>query len=109
MAELPTIKAESLVDKNPDLRVLVDKETPVKTWLVDYVGQKTEPETGEVTVEMIVEVMATEFPEFLMVLAEENWLRGYQQGIHDVELGRKMAAEEASALTEEPNTEDEQS
>ena len=97
MADLPTTKADDLINENPDLRVVVEKETPVKTWLIDYVGEKTSPENGEVTVEMIVDVLSTEFPEFLMVLAEENWLRGYRQGIHDVELGRKMAESETGA------------
>ena len=33
---------------------------------------------------MITEVMATEFPEFVLTVAEENFLLGYQQGISDV-------------------------
>jgi hypothetical protein len=43
---------------------------------------------------MIVDVLSAEFPEFLLALAEENWLRGYRQGVHDVEEGKRMAAEE---------------
>ena len=27
--------------------------------------------------------MASEFPEFLLVIAEENFLRGYQLGLED--------------------------
>ncbi len=38
---------------------------------------------------MIVEVMSEEFPEFLMALAEENWIRGYRQALTDVEVGQK--------------------
>jgi hypothetical protein len=53
-----------------------------------------DPESGDVTVEMIVETMATEFPEFLMAVAEENWIRGYHQALDDVETGQKMAQEE---------------
>ena len=98
MAETPTIQPS---EENPDLKVVMSKETPVKTWLIEYVGEKSNPENGEVTVEMIVDVLAAEFPEFLMVLAEENWLRGYHQGIHDVELGRKMADSELSKETSE--------
>ena len=94
MADLPTIKANDMVDENPDLKVVVEKETPAKTWLVNYVGEKLSPENGEVTVEMIVNVMSAEFPEFLLALAEENWLRGYRQGVNDVEVGRAMAEQE---------------
>ena len=55
--------------------------------LLEYVGNKyaTEDDEGEfeVTVQMIVDTLAHEFPEFVMIMAEENWVRGYQQGIDD--------------------------
>ena len=35
---------------------------------------------------MIAETLAAEFPEFMMVMAEENWVRGYKQGLDDAEL-----------------------
>ena len=66
---------------------IVQKDNPMKEWLVDYVGQKLKPENGQVTVEMIVEAMSQEFPEFLVLVAQENWLRGYQQALHDVDYG----------------------
>jgi hypothetical protein len=69
----------------------------MKTWLVEYVGNKLNPENGEVTVEMIVEVMAEEFPDFLMLLAQENWLRGYQQALHDVDYGDLRKNEQESS------------
>jgi len=67
--------------------VLVAAENPLKQMLLEYVGNKfaTEEDEGEfeVTVQMIVETLAHEFPEFVMIMAEENWIRGYQQGIDD--------------------------
>ena len=30
-----------------------------------------------------------------MVLAEENWIRGYQQAIHDVDQGQRLLHEHA--------------
>ena len=62
----------------------VQKDTELKSWLVNYVGNKINPQDGNVTVEMIVDVIAKEFPEFLMVVAEENFIRGYQQAMNDV-------------------------
>jgi len=53
--------------------------------ILDYVGHTLQPENEMVTVEMIIEVMAQEFPEFIMALAEENFLRGYQQAADDFE------------------------
>tara|TARA_R100000008_G_scaffold52903_2_gene32068 strand:- start:762 stop:998 length:237 start_codon:yes stop_codon:yes gene_type:complete len=71
-----------------------EQETPIKQWLVDYVGKNTSPEDDEVTTEMIVECMAKEFPEFLMTVAEENWVRGYQQALVDVDYGRQAESDE---------------
>jgi len=71
----------------------VDKTTELKEILVNYVGQKHSPEGEKVTVAMIVETIASEFPEFLLAVAEENWVRGYQQGLNDVELGKELSKE----------------
>jgi len=87
--------------KNTLLNELVTRDSGVKQWLVDYVGKSHNPKDDEVTVEMIVETMATEFPEFLLVVAEENWLRGYQQALEDVELGQKMLEEEQQKENDE--------
>ena len=76
------------------LKEVVDTTTELKNWLVNYVGEKSDPENGEVTVAMIVETMAIEFPEFLMAVAEDNWVRGYHQALDDVEVGREIAKEQ---------------
>ena len=82
-------------DKSPILEQTVENATDLKSWLVGYVGNKTNPDNGEVTVEHIVEVMADEFPEFLMAIAEENWIRGYEQALNDVDMGERLAKEQA--------------
>ena len=41
-------------------------------------------------VEMMVEVFAEEFPEFLMAVAEENFIRGYNQAFLDIEAHEKQ-------------------
>ena len=101
--ELPIINSKDF-EKNENLESVVQQETPIKEWLVNYVGEAHSPEDDEVTVEMIVETMSEEFPEFLLALAEENWIRGYRQGLADVDAGMKAAAEEAKAasLGDEP-------
>jgi hypothetical protein len=80
--------------ENTTLVETVEPQNELKTWLVDYVGNKAVPDKDEVTVENIVDVMSTEFPEFLMAIAEENWIRGYQQALEDVEEGQRLAQEE---------------
>ena len=73
--------------ENPVLtqQVSTDVDSPLKSYLVDYVGSKLNPEDGIVNVQMIVEVLAEEFPEFVLAVAEENWIRGYSQALDDVE------------------------
>jgi len=72
-------------DPNPDLFNVVEKENELKRWLVNYVGEKIQPENDEVTVEMIIDVLSAEFPEALLAVAEENFIRGYQQAMYDIE------------------------
>ena len=70
--------------ESPELFKKVIRENPLKTWLVDYVGKQLNPKNDEVNIEMIIEVMAKEFPEFLLPIAEENFIRGYRQAMTDV-------------------------
>ena len=84
--EQPQTEAELVneeeVNSSPLLSMIVEKDSELKDYLVEYVGTKLDQEN--VTVEMITEVMAAEFPEFVLTVAEENFLLGYQQGINDV-------------------------
>lgn len=81
-------------EETEGLKETVETDTEMKNWLVNYVGERHDPDSGEVTVEMIVETMATEFPEFLMAIAEENWVRGYHQALNDVDAGQKILEEQ---------------
>jgi len=76
---------------------LLQKDNPMKEWLVDYVGQKLQPQDGGVTIEMIVEAMAQEFPEFLLEVAKENWIRGYQQALYDIDNNELTKNEQETA------------
>ena len=60
-------------------------DSPLKSWVIEYVGQKLKPENSEVTVEMVVATLVTEFPEVVLALAEENFLRGYEQAFIDMQ------------------------
>ena len=80
--------------QNEQLKQAVEPENDLKEMLIQYVGKKINPEDNNVTVDMVVDVMAGEFPEFLLAVAEENFIRGYQQALDDVETGRKMMEED---------------
>ncbi len=71
-----------------NLKEIVPPDTELKNLLVQYVGEHNDlPDGSEVTVEAIVDTVAEQFPEFLLAVAEENWVRGYQQALHDIEYG----------------------
>tara|TARA_R110000824_G_scaffold248837_10_gene437835 strand:- start:730 stop:1005 length:276 start_codon:yes stop_codon:yes gene_type:complete len=80
--------------ENPVLKQSVQKENDLKNFLVNYTGDMLSPEDEDVTVEMIIEAVAKDFPEFLMAVAEENWVRGYHQALVDVEEGEKAFVEQ---------------
>lgn len=70
--------------KNPDLlEEVIPTESELKEIIVDYVGKTINPDSEEITVEDIVDVFAEQFPEFLLALAEENWINGYTQALND--------------------------
>ena len=82
--------------ENPTLSEEVEPDNELKAWLINYVGDKSEPDDEQVTVENIVEVVAKDFPEFLMAVAEENWIRGYHQALVDVGDTEKLREEESN-------------
>lgn len=85
--------------ENPDLKEEVEVTNELKEYVVQYVGNKVQPENGNVDVEMVVEVFSEDFPEFLMAVAEENWIRGYHQALEDIEVGQQMVNEDKEAET----------
>jgi hypothetical protein len=71
------------LETNPALEQKVIGTTGLKDLVVNYIGEKLDPENEEVTLEMTINRFASEFPEFLLTVAEENWMRGYAQGLED--------------------------
>tara|TARA_R100000008_G_scaffold84364_1_gene71576 strand:- start:788 stop:1084 length:297 start_codon:yes stop_codon:yes gene_type:complete len=81
-------------ERSPDLDKTVESNNELKSFLINYVGNKTNPENNDVTVDHIVKVMSEDFPEFLLAIAEENFIRGYHQALHDTELGEQLYNEQ---------------
>lgn len=71
-------------NKNPDLDVFVEDTSGLRQLVINYIGERLVVDE-DVTIDMAVEVFAAEFPEFLMAVAEENFLRGYEQALTDIE------------------------
>jgi hypothetical protein len=66
-------------------QIIKKSETKLKDLIIDFVGNKLNPENEEVTIHHITEVFTEEFPEFLLVMAEENWINGYTQALTDTD------------------------
>lgn len=74
---------------NPELTEVVQVDNALKDFIVEYTGEELNPENNEVTVEMVIEVLASHFPEVVFALAEENFIRGYQQAMTDLEVSEQ--------------------
>lgn len=86
---------------NPDLlKEVVPTESELKEIIVNYVGNIKNPDNDEVTVEDVVEVFSQQFPEFLLAIAEENWVNGYSQALNDV---RFLEQEKLKKIKESEN------
>jgi len=75
---------------NPELTEVVQVDNALKDFIVEYTGEELNPENKEVTVEMVIEVLASHFPEVVFALAEENFIRGYQQAMTDLEVSEEQ-------------------
>jgi hypothetical protein len=74
---------EEDIGRSEELDKEVEPVGEFKQFVVNYVGHKRQLEE-KVTVEDIVMVFAEEFPEFLLAVAEENFIRGYKQAMDDL-------------------------
>ena len=63
------------------------KNTNLKKIISEYIEKKT---NKEVSIEEIENTFIEEFPEFLIKLAEENWINGYSQALKDTEFVEKQ-------------------
>ena len=77
---MPEKKYDGILNKI----VLIDGD--LKKLIIDYIGEKTQPENGDITLEMVISQIASEFPEILITIAEENYLKGYEQGLNDTSI-----------------------
>jgi hypothetical protein len=88
-------------EENPIINEeVLGEESELKQLIVDYVGSQLDPESDEVTAGMIVEVFAKEFPELLLLIAEENFIRGYHQAFADIEAHENAETDETDEPTD---------
>ena len=92
--EIVVSETEWLEQESNELQEPVQADSALKELIVGYVGRKLNPKNNEVTLEMVIETFAEEFDDFLLPIAEENFIRGYKQAISDIEVGEELLAEE---------------
>ena len=68
--------------ENQSLKETVKVDSGLKELIVNYVGKQLQPENDEVTLEMVISVMASEFKELILGMAEENWLMSTKAKIY---------------------------
>ena len=68
----------------------VENNNELMDYIINYVGQETQPENDEVTIGMVIDVLAEKFPQLVLCLSEEKWVRGYQQALTDVQEGERI-------------------
>tara|TARA_R110000824_G_scaffold142003_5_gene308901 strand:- start:49 stop:360 length:312 start_codon:yes stop_codon:yes gene_type:complete len=87
---------ENEIHSQPLLAVAnITGESELKDYLIEFTGNRLNPDDEIVKVHMIAEVLAAEFPEFVYAFAEENFLRGYKLGLEDAYKTITREAEEA--------------
>lgn len=63
--------------------ISLSKDTSLtKEYLINRIEDQ---DKKAITLEDIVELLAKEVPEVLLYVAEENWMRGYEQALQDRE------------------------
>jgi len=71
------------------LDVVLDTSTGLKQLIVNYMGNKLNPDGDEITLEQAIYLLCEEFPELVLPIAEENFIRGYKQAYLDLGINQK--------------------
>ena len=100
---LETNNVENIMEEEiKTIKDIIIPSGPLKQMFVDYVGNKLEPENGEVSLEMLFQVLGEEFPELLLMLAEQNFIAGYEQAAKDFVAIEKIKQESEGQVEIKP-------
>jgi len=79
---------------------ILDKVVEVGNELQEDLVQHVRNRTNEdqVTLGQVIGILASEFPELVITIAEENWIRGYKQGLDDAEIADVMDPEKVDDI-----------
>mgnify|MGYP001600932890 CR=1 FL=1 len=81
---------------------ILDKAVEVRNKLqedlVRHAGSRINQQEDQVTIGQVIGVLASEFPELVITIAEENWIRGYKQGLEDAQIADVMDPEKVDDI-----------
>jgi len=87
------MKKASELEKNKTLYEKIEVDNDLKSLIVNYTGNLLKPDDDTVTLEMVMDTLAGQFPELMLAAAEENWVRGYKQGLQDSNLTKNLGVD----------------
>jgi len=76
----------------------VEARNELQEDLVRHVGNRINQQEDQVTIGQVIGVLASEFPELVISIAEENWIRGYKQGLEDSQIADVMDPEKVDDI-----------
>ena len=79
---------------------ILDKTVEVRNELQEDLVRHVKNRINEdqVTLGQVIGILASEFPELVITIAEENWIRGYKQGLDDAEIADVMDPEKVDDI-----------
>ena len=76
----------------------VEARNELQEDLVRHVGSRINQQEDQVTIGQVIGILASEFPELVITIAEENWIRGYKQGLEDAQIADVMDPEKVDDI-----------
>ena len=77
---------------------VVEVRNEIQEDLVRHVENKINVHKDQITIGQVIGILASEFPEIVIAIAEENWIRGYKQGLDDAEIADVMNPEKVDDI-----------
>jgi len=83
---------------NGILDKVIEVRNELQEDLVRHAGSRINQQEDQVTIGQVIGVLASEFPELVITIAEENWIRGYKQGLEDAQIADVMDPEKVDDI-----------
>jgi hypothetical protein len=77
---------------------VVEVRNEIQEDLVRHVENKINVHKDQITIGQVIGILASEFPEIVIAIAEENWIRGYKQGLDDAQIADVMDPEKVDDI-----------